>query len=356
MIPTIDETKLADCAERIFTDLNGAMRCLVVHLGCRLGLFQVLAQAGASTAADLAARAGCSERYCEEWLAAVTTGGLVEHDAATGCFTLPPEHAVVLTDPDHPAYAAPWLRFVGSFGNILEPLVTAFRTGGGVPYEAYGRECREAIGEGNRPLFLNLLEREWLPALPDVRDRLAAGGRIADIGCGTAWSSIALARAFPQAHVDALDVDAESVADARRNVVAEGVADRVHVHHARAEDDALQGPYDLVTAFECIHDLPYPVQVLERMRELAGPQGTVLIADERVEESLADNCNFRGNLMFNFSVLHCLPQALAVPGAAGTGTALTVSTLRRFATAAGFRAVDVLPIEHDLWRFYRLTP
>ncbi|MHC5021202.1 MAG: class I SAM-dependent methyltransferase [Planctomycetota bacterium] len=354
MTLTLDTQKITACSEQLFGDLNGAMRAMVVHLGTRLGLFEALASGGAQTAAEFAALAGCHERYCREWLAAVVTGGLVEHDPVTGRFTLPPEHAAVLVDHGHPAYAAPWLGFIPSFGDILTPLCEAFRTGGGVPYEAYGDACRDAIGHGNRPMFLHDLADRWMPALPDVVERLAAGGRVADIGCGTGWSSIALARAFPGAHIDALDADAASAADARRNVDSEGLGHRITVHHAYAEDGTLEGPYDLVTAFECIHDLPYPVRVLERLRTLAAPDGVVLIADEKVEETLEANCNFTGNLMYNFSVLHCLPQAMTVPESAGTGTAMSVSTLQEYAAAAGFSRAEVLPIDHELWRFYRL--
>jgi 2-polyprenyl-3-methyl-5-hydroxy-6-metoxy-1,4-benzoquinol methylase len=186
--------------------------------------------------------------------------------------------------------------------------------------------------------------------------RLEVGARVADIGCGLGWSSIALAGAFPKTRIDALDVDEASITEARRQAAAAGVADRITFHRAAAEDAPVRGPYDLVTAFECLHDMPYPVRALRGMRELAGPGGTVLVADEAVGDTLDENRSFVGRLNYNFSVLHCLPQALVFPDAAGTGTVIRPSTLRRYAEEAGFSRVETLPIDNPLWRFYRLTP
>jgi 2-polyprenyl-3-methyl-5-hydroxy-6-metoxy-1,4-benzoquinol methylase len=209
---------------------------------------------------------------------------------------------------------------------------------------------------GNRPMFVNDYVAKWIPAMPDIETRLQAGGRVAEIGCGVGWSSISLAQGFPNIQIDAVDVDAASIKQAQHNAQQAGVTDRIVFHLASAEEAPLSGSYDLVTAFEVIHDMAYPVKALRRMHELAAPDGAVLIADEAVGESLAENRNFLGHLMYNFSVLHCLPQAMVYPGAAGTGTIMRPSTLRDYAQEAGFTQVDVLPIENPFWRFYRLTP
>jgi 2-polyprenyl-3-methyl-5-hydroxy-6-metoxy-1,4-benzoquinol methylase len=351
----MDQTKIDGFAERIFGEVLSAMAVLNVYLGHRLGLFRALAE-GPAAPAELAKRAGCAERYVREWLECMAVQDYVTHEPATGRFALPAEHAAVLVERDHPSYAAALTCFVPSLAGVLPQLVQAFRTGGGVPYEAYGADALEAIGFGNRPMFVNDYAARWLPALPDVVKRLEAGARVADIGCGLGWSSIALARAFPKTRIDALDVDGASIADARGHAAEAGVADRITFHRAAAEDAPLGGPYDLVTAFECLHDMPYPVRALRRMRELATPGGAVLVADEGVGDSLDENRNFVGRLNYNFSVLHCLPQALVFPDAAGTGTVIRPSTLRRYAEEAGFSRVETLPIENPLWRFYRLTP
>ncbi|MFQ5944546.1 MAG: class I SAM-dependent methyltransferase [Anaerolineales bacterium] len=352
----MDQKKVDAFAERLLNEVNAAVSCLNLYLGHRLGLYQAMADAGSVTPAELAGRTGYTERYLREWLECMAVGGYLDHEAATGRFSLPPEHAVAFLDHDNPAYVAPFFCWIPSFAGILAPLMEAFRSGGGVPFEAYGSDTLEAIGMGNRPMFVNDYAAKWIPAMPDIETRLQASGRVAEIGCGVGWSSISLAQGFPNVHIDAIDMDAASIKQAQRNAQQADVADRIVFHLASAEELPLKGPYDLVTAFEVIHDMAYPVKALRRMHELAGPNGAVLIADEAVGENLEENCNFLGRLMYNFSVLHCLPQAMVFPGAAGTGTIMRPSTLRDYAQEAGFTRVDVLPIENLFWRFYRLTP
>lgn len=352
----MDETRIDGFSGRLLTEVNAALSCLNLHLGHRLGLYKAMADAGPVTVAELAARTGYGERYLREWVECMAVGGYLDHDATAGRFSLPPEHAVVLLDRDNPAYAAAFLSWVPSVAGVLSPLMDAFRSGGGVPYEAYGSDALEAVGMGNRPMFINDYVSKWLPGMPDVESRLSEGGHVADIGCGVGWSSIALAQGFPNVRIDALDLDEASIEQARQNAQQAGVADRIAFHLAPAEEALLNGPYDLITAFECIHDMAYPVPALRRMHELAGSNGTVLVADEAVGDSLEENRNFFGHFAYNFSVLHCLPQSMVFPDAAGTGTVMRPSVLRAYAEEAGFTRMDVLPIENPFWRFYRLTP
>ncbi len=352
----MDQKKVDAFAERLLGEVNAALSCLNLYLGHRLGLYQAMADAGPATPNELAQRTGYNERYLREWLECMVAGGYLDHDPTRGRFSLAPEHALVLLDSDNPAYAAPFLCWTPSLAGILTPLMEAFRSGGGVPYEAYGADSLEAIGMGNRPTFANDYVAKWIPSMPDVEARLRADGRVAEIGCGVGWSSISLAQGFPNIHIDAVDMDAASIEQAKRNAQQAGAANRITFHLSSAEESPMSGPYDLVTAFECIHDMAYPVKALRRMRELAGPNGAVLIADEAVGDSLEENRNFLGHWNYNFSVLHCLPQAMVFPGAAGTGTVMSPSTLRAYAQEAGFARVEVLPIDNPFWRFYRLTP
>ncbi len=352
----MDQEKVDAFAERIFGEVNAAMSCLNLYLGHRLGLYQAIVDRGPVTPHELAQQTGYNERYLCEWLECMAVGGYLEYEAATERFSLASEEAVVLLDRDNAAYAVPFLCFVPSSANILTPLMEAFRSGGGVPFEAYGADMLEAIGMGNRPMFVNDYVAKWIPAMPDIEACLQAGGRVAEIGCGVGWSSISLAQGFPNIQIDAIDLDGASIKQAQHNAQQAGVADRIVFHLASAEEAPLSGSYDLVTAFEVIHDMAYPVKALRRMHELAAPDGAVLIADEAVSESLEENRNFLGHLLYNFSVLHCLPQAMAYPGAAATGTIIRPSTLRNYAQEAGFTRVDILPIENPFWRFYRLTP
>jgi 2-polyprenyl-3-methyl-5-hydroxy-6-metoxy-1,4-benzoquinol methylase len=210
----------------------------------------------------------------------------------------------------------------------------------------------------NRNLFLYELGQNHLPSIPDLHARLLANppARIADIGCGLGWSSIGMALAYPNVQVDGFDLDEPSIEEAWTNARSYGLADRL-TFHARdaASMEVLNGRYDLVTAFECIHDLGNPVGVLRTMRRLAGDRGAVIVMDERVGDVFtAEGSEFEW-MMYGWSVLHCLPVGIADTNpSAATGTVMRTATLRHYAQAAGFREVQVLPIDNLFFRFYRL--
>ena len=216
----------------------------------------------------------------------------------------------------------------------MDALLDAYRSGGGVGWNQLGTDAREAQAAANRPLFLGALPRDYLPSVPEINQVLARGGRVADVGCGFGWSAIGLALAHPHITVDGYDLDAPSIEAARRNAVEAGVADRVRFHLADAA--ARTGRYDLVIACECIHDLPDPVSVLAAMRTLAGPDGVVVVMDERVAETFTAPGDEIEQLMYGYSLVCCLPDGMAHPDSVGTGTVLRPDTLRRYAAAAGF--------------------
>lgn len=338
---------------RLFEELNSGLSCLVIDLGYRLGLLQAMATEDAMSPAELAGRFGYSERYVREWLEAMVAGEYLSHDANTDRFSLPSAYAEVLVEPDSPYAAIGTIGWVTSMARILPNLMEAFKNGGGVPFKAYGPEIVTAQSFQNRPKFTNFYVSNWIPTMPDIETKLKDGGRVAEVGCGTGWSSIALAKGFRNIRIDAIDPDEQSIKEAKINAANEGVADRIDFHMNTIEDAELEGGYDLVTAFECLHDLPYPVQALSRMRELAGQSGAVLVAEVAVGETLKENTNIFGHICYNFSVLHCLPQAMDFPDAAGTGTVIKQSIVCRYSEKAGFSDVEILPIEGD-WRFYRL--
>jgi 2-polyprenyl-3-methyl-5-hydroxy-6-metoxy-1,4-benzoquinol methylase len=332
-----------------------------VYLGDRLGYYQALAAGEALTSTDLAARTGTAERFAREWLEHQAVTGILavespEADALTRRFHLPVAHREALVDFQSLACMTPMLRLLVGAGQALPLVEAAFRTGGGVPYTAYG-EVRDAIAAANRPLFANLLGQEWLPAIPDVHHRLSTdpAARVADVGCGLGWSSIAIAQAYPFVQVDGFDLDEASIAAARENAAASGVADRVSFQVQDAGAPTLAGNYALACAFECIHDMSDPVSVLRAMRHLVGTDGVVLVADERVGETFAAPGEDMERLMYTFSMLHCLPVGMSDTPSVATGTVMRPDTLRRYAEQAGFDSVEILPIESDSWYFYRLS-
>ena len=348
---------------RLFEAAIGTMDVFCVHIGDRLGLYRGLDELGGATSQQLAATTATNERYVREWLEQqAATGILAVEDAAVEAterrYLVPDGHREVLLDRDSLNWMGGLLRLTVGATSPLPALLRAFKVGGGVPYPDYGPDTCEGIAEMNRPMFLNLLGTAWLPAIPDVHARLQADppARVADVGCGTGWSSIAIARAYPKAQVHGFDVDEASIALARANAEAAGLADRVTFAIRDAAYPGLVGGYDLVTAFETIHDMAQPVEALRKMRDLVADQGAVVIADERVGETFAAPGDDVERLNYGFSVLHCLAVGMAESPSAGTGTVMRPPTLRRYAAEAGFRAVEILPIENDFWRFYRLMP
>jgi SAM-dependent methyltransferase len=347
-------------AERIFGSLLGTMEILTVYIGDRLGLYGALAE-GPATSTELAARAGIAERYAREWLEQQAVSGLVDVEdasmaAADRRYGLRPEHAEVLLDREALTYMPPFGRMMVAVAQRLPELMDAYRAGGGVNWRDFGPDMSEGQESSNRPAYLAGMA-SWIPSgLPDVHERLAAGGRAADVGCGGGWSSIALAQAYPRVIVDGFDLDEPAIERARRSADERGLADRVRFHAADpAEIDHGDG-YDLVCAFECIHDMSQPVQVLAAMRGMAGGEGAVMVMDEKVGERFAAPGDDIDRLMYGFSTLVCLPDGMSHPGSVGTGTVMRPSVLEGYARQAGFERVEVLPIDADMWRFYRLHP
>ena len=361
MATHVDEAQRDALAERLFGAALGAYELMTVHLGDRLGYYRALAGGGDVTSAELARETGTDERYAREWLEQQAVAGILEvddvaADAAERRYRLPAGHAEVLVDRDSLAHLTPMARYGVSFAQTLPAIEDAFRSGGGVAWEDFGALAREAQGDVNRPLFTNLLGSEWLPAIEDVHGRLQADppARVADVACGAGWSSIAIARSYPNVTVDGYDLDEASVELARANVAGSEVADRVTIQLRDAGDPELAGSYQLVTVFEAVHDMSRPVEVLRSLRGLAAEDGAVIVMDERVADTFTAPGDEVERIMYTYSILCCLPVGRSEMPSASTGTVMRADTLRRYATEAGFAEVEVLPIEHDVFRFYRL--
>jgi len=295
-----------------------------------------------------------------EWLEHHAASGLLAvDDPAAGPlerrYRMPPEHVPVLADPDNVSYEA--YRGVEAVraARPLPELVEAFRNGGApppLPWEPEGR------AEFNRALFVNLLGSEWLPAIPEVDRRLRAQppARVADVACGTGWSSIAMARTYPSVTVDGFDLDPDVVAAATDNAGQAGVADRVRFAVLDAADPDLPGRYDLVTIFEALHDMSRPVEALRAAHAMLADGGSVVIADERVEDEFTAPAPERDRRAYGWSVVSCLPGAMGDPGTAATGAVMRPATLAGYARTAGFGQTETLPVDAGDWRFYRLLP
>ncbi|GAA1514843.1 class I SAM-dependent methyltransferase [Dactylosporangium maewongense] len=349
------DTESPNLTERLLAQLLAGTELFSVHLGIQLGLYQVLHEHPGATDAVLAKQAGIAERYAREWLEQQAAAGYLECTSlADRTFRLPDGAADVLLDPAHPASGVGLVTVFAGVAQAVPALAEAYRTGDGVPYADYGPFTRDGIAAMNLPGFRHSLAQEWLPALPDVVQRLAqapAAG-VLDLGCGAGASTLALAEAFPRAAVTGIDLDEASIAAARRVAADAGLADRVSF--LRQDATAAAGDYALVTIFEALHDMGDPAGVLRTVRGLLAPGGAVLVADERVADEFTAPAGEVERLQYAFSVLHCLPATMAEDPVEAAGTALRAPTVARWAAQAGL-SCTVLPIEHDFWRFYRLS-
>ena len=355
---TTETTEAEQLAERVLEATLGTLDMFSIYVGDRLDYYRHLLDQGPLTSAQLAAHAGTVERYTREWLEHQAVTGIVAVDSTDPHghrrFALSQGYGAALTDPRHQAYAPALVRQIMAAGYQLRSIVEAHRQGGGVAWSDFGDEMRQAQGDMNRPFLENVLARDWLGSVPQLDRLLSGGAHVADIGTGHGWSAIGIAKAYPGVTVDGYDLDEPSIATARRYAEQEGVADRVRFHVADTSDDDLVGSYDLVTTFECIHDLPDPVSTLATMGRMARDDGEIIVMDMKSADSFDADAGDLERLLYGFSNFICLPDGMSHARTVATGTVMRPDTLRRYAKGAGFTDIEVLPIETDTWRFYRM--
>lgn len=357
---TDDEApEVEEFAGSLFAACLATMELANVELGVRLGLYEALAGAGPLTAADLANRAGIAERYAREWLEQQAVAAVVRVDDPTKAaherrFELPTAHAHVLLEDDSEACMKPCAAVVPWVAKAIEIMEKEFRHGTGAAFGLF--DLHDLQAAFTRPVFVNHLTQNWLPALPEVQAKLDAGTqvRIAEVGCGEGLAAITIARAFENVEVDGFDLDGASVEVAIREAAAAGVGDRARFEVRDAADPTIAGEYDLVMAIEMLHDCPDPVGILRTMRTLASATGTVLVVDERTEDVFTVPTNEMERFFYAFSTLHCLAVSMQ-DGGVGTGTVIRADAVRRHAAEAGFTGVEILDLHHPQFVLYRLT-
>jgi 2-polyprenyl-3-methyl-5-hydroxy-6-metoxy-1,4-benzoquinol methylase len=344
--PAVDQARVEAFAARLVGVLADACTGLMLSVGHRVGLFDALEDLPPSSSAEIAQAAGLHERYVREWLGGMLVAGVVTHDRASGTWTLPREHAALLARSAGSDNLAHMMQFIGLLAGVEQQLATCFRTGGGVPYSAY-TEFHALMAEDSRHMAEDVLLDGVLPLVDGLADRLAGGIRVADIGCGSGHHLSVLAAAFPASSFVGYDFAEEAIAEARATAAARGLGN-VRFELRDVTDLAGTGPFDLVTAFDAIHDQAHPAAVLAGIAAALAPDGVFLMADVRASSSPDDNVgNPLAPSLYAISLFHCMTVSLAL-GGTGLGAVWGEQTAVRMLHEAGFSSVRVSSVEGDI--------
>jgi SAM-dependent methyltransferase len=316
----IDATKLEAFADQVFGDLAACYGGAMLSLGAKLGLYETLAGAGRLSSAELAERSGCAERYVREWLGGQVAAGYVEYDPEAETYELPDEHALVLADRESPTYMTPAFDVAASLWLDEDRAIAAFRSGEGVPWGEHHERLYCGVAGFFRNAYKATLVPEWLPALDGVVEKLEAGARVADVGCGHGHSTVLMAEAFPESRFLGIDNHQGSIEAARRNAIEAGVADRVEFF-VGAATDLSDGAFDLVCFFDCLHDMGDPVAALRRVRQTLRPGGSVMIVEPAAADAVEGNINPVSRLFYAASTALCCPHSVSENGIALGGQA-----------------------------------
>ncbi len=348
-----DDAQAEAFAGRMMDILNGAALALMTSVGHRVGLFDVMAEQLPATSAQLAEAAGLHERYVREWLGAMTTGGMVVHDPTAQTYSLPPEHAAWLTRAAGTNNLAMQAQHIPLLAQVEDPIVACFRDGGGVPYAAYPR-FQQLMAEESGAVHDAALIDTILPLVPGLPERLRAGIEVADVGCGRGHAINLMARAFPASRFVGFDFSEEGVQAGREE------AQRLGLTNARFEardttNVQEQDRFDLITAFDAIHDQAQPARVLAGIAEALRPEGVFLMVDIGASSHVHENIEFPlAPFLYTISCMHCMTVSLALDGA-GLGAMWGEQKARKMLTEAGFGRVEVKRIEDDFFNNYYIA-
>ncbi|MBM4265497.1 MAG: methyltransferase domain-containing protein [Deltaproteobacteria bacterium] len=334
----IDRERMQAFLDRALADVGACLTSALVVVGDRLGLYRAMAAAGPTTSAELAERTGTKERPVREWLRAQAAAGYVAYDAATDRYALTEEQAAALADEASPVCMLGGFLLGISAARADESLTEAFRSGDGIPWSAHHPGVFEGTARFFRPAYANHLVRTWLPSLDGVVAKLEGGGRVADVGCGVGHSARLLSRAFPRAQVVGFDDHGPSIETAREAASREGLAETCRFEVAPAASYPGAG-YDLVTFFDCLHDMGDPVGVAKHVRQSLAPDGTWMLVEPLASDRVEENLTPVGRVYYAASTLVCTPSAMSQgAGAEALGAQAGEGRLREVAEAAGFRS------------------
>jgi 2-polyprenyl-3-methyl-5-hydroxy-6-metoxy-1,4-benzoquinol methylase len=331
----LDMDKLHEFVFRAVEEAGATLNTALVVMGDRLGLYRALAGAGPLTPAELAGRTGTAERYVREWLNAQAAGGYVEYEADSGRYSLPVEQAAALADESSPAFL-PGL-FQTALGAVIDShrITEVARNGDGIGWGDHVHDVHEGCERFFRPTYNAHLVSEWLPALDGVVEKLERGGTVADVGCGHGASTILMAQAFPASRFHGFDYHGGSIETARQRAAAAGVEDRADFEPAPAASYSGED-YDLVTMFDCLHDMGDPAGAARHVRTSLAPGGTWMIVEPKAGDRVEENLNPVGRAYYGFSTLLCTPASLSQDVGLALGAQAGEARIREIVTGAGF--------------------
>ena len=344
----IDTDKLMAFVYRAVDEVGATLNCALVVMGDRLGYYRDLAANGPTTPDELAGRTGTGVHYAREWLNAQAAGGFVDYDPSTRRYTLPPEHAVALADESSPAFLPGFFQIAHGTARDATMVIDAARSAAGLGWAEHNSDVHAGCERFFRPGYAANLVSTWLPALDGVVAKLTRGATVADVGCGHGASTVLMAQAYPRSSFAGSDYHAESIATANDRAAEAAVGDRTRFEVAAATDFSGAG-YDLVTMFDCLHDMGDPLGAARHVREVIAPDGTWMIVEPAAGDTVEENLNPVGRAYYGFSTLLCTPASLSQPPGAALGTQAGPARIRAVTADAGFsrfRQVAQTPFNH----------
>jgi SAM-dependent methyltransferase len=346
-----DSKKAVALAQQVGVDFGAAMTVALAYIGDRLGIFKAMAKGAPMTSLDIARRTHLDERYVREWASTMATAGYLDYSAADATFRMNTEQAMVLAQEDNTFFTAGAFQYAVTCYRQIPRLTEAFKHGGGVPFADFGPEIVEAIERLFQAGYETWVSPQWIPAVPDVHERLSTGGEVAEVGCGAGQCIIAVASAYANSRFFGYDADLRSIERARNKAVRSGVADRISFERIAAEDLPFVDRFDLVMAFNCVHDMARPRAALAAIRRVLKPGGAFLWSEADASDNLEENLNPLGRTLYGASAMHCMTVSLA-DGGEGLGVVVGEDRARSMAIEAGFTSFEKLTVKNPYHQIF----
>jgi 2-polyprenyl-3-methyl-5-hydroxy-6-metoxy-1,4-benzoquinol methylase len=351
----MEKERVKAFAEKVFDDMAGAMTSGLGFVGVKTGLFRAMDGKGALTLEAIVGMTNLQPRYVEEWLKGMVCAGYLEYEPTADTYRLPDEHAFLLASEGTDHFMGGLFCMAPVLLRVAPRVAVAFEKGGGVPFEDYGADGVEALDLINRGQYEQRFTGHWLKSLPAVVERLEAGGRVLDVGCGVGRVALTLTKAFPRSTIMGLDSDHESIRQANNAAAKEGLSARLRFLARSTGELGSEEQFDLITACDCVHDFAAPVETLKEIHGLLKTDGVLLVIEPKAADRLEDNRNSIGTMYYGFSVFHCMTQSLA-QGGPGLGTCMGPARAMALLREAGFTRFEILDIKSQVLDFYAVRP